>query len=573
MSNINKSFDTEYNKSIAKRNIKLLRDTVTEARRQLSLASDELTKKNLQQTIDYANKQIEQAELPKTINKSKIYLQPDEKAPENKQVIRGPQGGQYYESGKGPNKRKFTGFKQMEFKPFGINPIGTSDLQEVTGYSLEQLKLKIIKSALSYYNHQITEGDIAENEESIVDTLDFLDFYIRLSHDSKNITDRELERTSKEVSNKTKKYMAGLESIKQHYPDVYNSISSKMEKNSIIPSLAYGERNNKIIAIDTLMSIAHDVEPTIIPHIFGVDLSYFRVPIQVMLTEVLDYLAKNEGKMEKSFQNIRKENRKTKMDPKEQQKELKHKILGNIEQFLEKATFEEESKTIEDNKKSDKALNPHDFVKAKWTHPNAHPRCLLCGMEEPIGGQCKGLKEHNTISKAKESVQVNSATSGDTIGAFLKGYEALALLGTDYSDSKIDKLFNLAKSISAIYNFKLSLDNSTRLEKVVGIDSVAHSLHMKKNLDGSSEYEILDNLASISKSYGELDRSSRLILLKSPESLEDVQKLLNIEIIQKSSLDHSDSFWTLLEKAIKIGVERLSNSDLIKLREWVYSRI
>lgn len=34
--------------------------------------------------------------------------------------------------------------------------------------------------------------------------------------------------------------------------------------------------------------------------------------------------------------------------------------------------------------------SPHKFKSAKWTHPNSHPRCSLCGDEEPIGGICAG---------------------------------------------------------------------------------------------------------------------------------------------------------------------------------------
>lgn len=32
----------------------------------------------------------------------------------------------------------------------------------------------------------------------------------------------------------------------------------------------------------------------------------------------------------------------------------------------------------------------HAFEAAEWTHPNGHPRCRLCGREEPISGRCDG---------------------------------------------------------------------------------------------------------------------------------------------------------------------------------------
>jgi hypothetical protein len=47
-----------------------------------------------------------------------------------------------------------------------------------------------------------------------------------------------------------------------------------------------------------------------------------------------------------------------------------------------------ESDLIAENKKKPEAKKPHDFKEAKWTHPNGHPRCLICGGESIIGGRC-----------------------------------------------------------------------------------------------------------------------------------------------------------------------------------------
>lgn len=49
---------------------------------------------------------------------------------------------------------------------------------------------------------------------------------------------------------------------------------------------------------------------------------------------------------------------------------------------------EKENEAISENKKKPEASKPHDFKPAKWTHPNGHPRCLVCGHEEIIGGRC-----------------------------------------------------------------------------------------------------------------------------------------------------------------------------------------
>lgn len=50
--------------------------------------------------------------------------------------------------------------------------------------------------------------------------------------------------------------------------------------------------------------------------------------------------------------------------------------------------YEKETAVIRENKKKPEAKKPHDFKPAKWTHPNGHPRCLICGDEERIGGRC-----------------------------------------------------------------------------------------------------------------------------------------------------------------------------------------
>ena len=47
---------------------------------------------------------------------------------------------------------------------------------------------------------------------------------------------------------------------------------------------------------------------------------------------------------------------------------------------------DEETERIRENRK--KAEWPHKFKPAKYTHPNGHPRCLICGDEEEAGGIC-----------------------------------------------------------------------------------------------------------------------------------------------------------------------------------------
>lgn len=57
----------------------------------------------------------------------------------------------------------------------------------------------------------------------------------------------------------------------------------------------------------------------------------------------------------------------------------------------QKAEIEAESARIKENQKTSAAQKRHKFKSAEWTHPNGHPRCLICGDEERVGGYCEGL--------------------------------------------------------------------------------------------------------------------------------------------------------------------------------------
>lgn len=61
-------------------------------------------------------------------------------------------------------------------------------------------------------------------------------------------------------------------------------------------------------------------------------------------------------------------------------------------EMVKNEAADKETSTIKENKKTAKAQNPHKFKPAKWTHPNGHPRCIICGDEERVGGMCEGLK-------------------------------------------------------------------------------------------------------------------------------------------------------------------------------------
>src|SRR5260370_1410356 len=57
--------------------------------------------------------------------------------------------------------------------------------------------------------------------------------------------------------------------------------------------------------------------------------------------------------------------------------------------FLRKSvSYEAETERIKANKLKPAAKEQHRFKAAHWTHPNGHPRCMVCGQEQPIGGRC-----------------------------------------------------------------------------------------------------------------------------------------------------------------------------------------
>jgi hypothetical protein len=62
----------------------------------------------------------------------------------------------------------------------------------------------------------------------------------------------------------------------------------------------------------------------------------------------------------------------------------------------EQKEYDAETAKIRESAKTPEAKAPHDFKPAKWTHKNGHPRCVVCGDEEPIEGRCDGREEHKS---------------------------------------------------------------------------------------------------------------------------------------------------------------------------------
>lgn len=67
------------------------------------------------------------------------------------------------------------------------------------------------------------------------------------------------------------------------------------------------------------------------------------------------------------------------------------------------ASYDDETQKIKEN--ADLAAKPHKFQAGKWTFPNGHPRCIICGDEETLDGQCPGRK----VASAPIGVNINDS--------------------------------------------------------------------------------------------------------------------------------------------------------------------
>jgi hypothetical protein len=74
-----------------------------------------------------------------------------------------------------------------------------------------------------------------------------------------------------------------------------------------------------------------------------------------------------------------------------------------------------ETELIRRNRETPAGRAPHKFQPAKWTHPNGHPRCKLCGTEERIDGMCDGSAKDGLKTSAPGSKGVATANLSNAI--------------------------------------------------------------------------------------------------------------------------------------------------------------
>jgi hypothetical protein len=74
------------------------------------------------------------------------------------------------------------------------------------------------------------------------------------------------------------------------------------------------------------------------------------------------------------------------------------------------------------------AEDPHRFKPARWTFPNGHPRCLICGDEEMEGGMCRGRGKTGALdlSATERMTPLETMDIAKTLGDDLEELVALA---------------------------------------------------------------------------------------------------------------------------------------------------
>ena len=573
-------------------------------------------------------KTVEKAlsEAVSTIEKQvKIYLEAGEEAPEGKTVLNGPHGGKYYI---GQTARQ-QGWRHSFLLDEGVDikPTNKHSFKGIVGKSQEQLA-----NELAGINNPI-EADEWErrSQQKIQNLFDFIDFYIRLSNNSKAVTNTEVKTMARILSSFTENY---LKAAKNEYgtKDALLKVYGKIEQTyaELKPELLYGEKSGQIMAIDKFIAISHRVEPSILPHIFGLAIFDSRIEIQNYLMKILDYLFENKDEgtpMRKSFDLVREINRldimqkQTKvylkadqMPPGDEEVMRGEKggryYLASGGGGMPVMPEGEEQPEAESNGATEKAGEtelPEPPEQKEAEEPNIVPardnkdskmqkigyvkideseltkilsntgKSVIERIKEQIKEFEKTPDIEENLSEGKKTEILNkiekiqkSAENYELVGEFVRGYKEFSLLGKSYPQENLAELHQKASRLT-----RKSFTGSTdRVDLAIEVDMVAHDLHTFSKQFTPRLYPILDELAALSKDLGETLRDDRLLYLSKSADSNQIELLNGIEVFTKSvEFDSSKSFWGLAKKAIKRGVHSLDDDELVLLREWIYSRI
>ena len=85
-----------------------------------------------------------------------------------------------------------------------------------------------------------------------------------------------------------------------------------------------------------------------------------------------------------------------------------------------KISYEKETEQIKENKTKPEANRRHQFESAVWTHPNGHPRCVICGDEEPVSGMCEAVTKSEMKSNLEKQDFFDESIVPDWQQSYLK---------------------------------------------------------------------------------------------------------------------------------------------------------
>lgn len=90
-------------------------------------------------------------------------------------------------------------------------------------------------------------------------------------------------------------------------------------------------------------------------------------------------------------------------DTRSQKVEESEKVEKKLTEAQQK-DYDTETARIRENRRKWGTI-VHKFKPALWTHPNGHPRCILCGSEESIGGICNKEPTKRDVEANRKSLE------------------------------------------------------------------------------------------------------------------------------------------------------------------------
>jgi len=170
--------------------------------------------------------------------------------------------------------------------------------------------------------------------------------------------------------------------------------------------------------------------------------------------------------------------------------DTRDKLRGDSVKKKNNPEADAETEKIKLNKVKSENMQRHKFKPAKWTHPNGHPRCILCGQEERIGGYCDARTEEKALNTDSSLIlQPNERMSPDKLKKViidllrLNKKKIINILETQKKKDpvmqikSIDDIPKMIKQIFSIFSLKQVSDQVIKSEFDSGWDSSEKKLN------------------------------------------------------------------------------------------------